>query len=425
MDYSFIDEIPQTLFTNIQEVGSGAFSDIFSAIHIPTNTKVALKVSLKCRNEKELKLFKQEIAINRSLHHPFICKYFTDIETEHLKIIVMELIEGVSLLNYVNKMHGLPLQESLNLFTELVIALEYLHNEVRVSHRDLKFENIMIDKYNHIRLIDFGFSSDNSIMSTCCGSIPYCAPEILMGQKYTKASDIWSLGIILYALIDGNLPFYHPHIGTLAAIICENEVEFTANFHNSQVQDLILKMLKKDPEQRITIDEIKKHPSLSQQKLLQINYKQLFQPYTENSSSQKFDNNENVLSKSSICIQFGTGQQKYPLLKEISSSNAAKIAQSNIKENNLKESTNDVDELIKKRKDFSMNLHKLIETALSNTSTQKCIILRSALSNNFGSHLGCRRINCKRNNPYRMKKSPVLQPNVNNNQKLLLEKNVF
>ena len=154
--------------------------------------------------------------------------------------------------------------------------MEYMH-EKNVSHRDLKLENIMIDKYAHIRLIDFGFSSLNTMMTTCCGSIPYCAPEILSGQNYTKSADIWSLGIILYAILQGCLPFYHSNINMLAFIICSNEPYFTPSMDPS-ARDLIIKMLIKDPEQRITLNEIKEHPFVKQSKLFQINYKQLFSP---------------------------------------------------------------------------------------------------------------------------------------------------
>ena len=310
MNYKYIDEVPQDLFTSIQEIDSGTFSDIFSAVHLKTNSKVALKILLKNNDEEEMNALKLELEINKTLHHPFICKYFTDIETEHLKIIVMELIEGENALDYVNKTRGLPLQKALNIFSQLIIAIEYLHNEAHITHRDLKLENVMIDKYDHIRLIDFGFSSLNVMMTTCCGSIPYCAPEILSDQKYTNSADIWSLGIILFALIDGNLPFYHANINTLALMICQNEVKFSPNFRSLAIQDLLQRMLTKDPGKRIKIDEIKRHPVMAQQRLLQIDYRQLLHSVQENPfnfTSQKFNEYKIALAKSSTCIQFNTG----------------------------------------------------------------------------------------------------------------------
>lgn len=177
-------------------------------------------------------------------------------------------------------------------------------------------------------------------------------------------------------------------------------------------------MLKKDPQQRITIDEIKKHPSLSQQKLLQINYKQLFESHQVkaiNSSSQ-MNGNKSLLSQSSICIKFSTGSQHYPLLKEISSSRAPNT-QNNMKINNFSDRCNKLDECIKERIDLAINLDKLIENAINNAFPQRNIILSTTLSNNFGSRIGCHRFKCKRNNPYRPKNGiPILQPNINNNQ---------
>lgn len=430
MDFRFIDEIPQNVFTNFQEIGSGTFSDIFSAVHLNTNSKVALKISLKNNNEEDMKSFEQEISINKAINHPFICKYFTDIETDHLKIIVLELVEGVNALNYVNQTCGLPFQEALNLFTQLIIAIEYLHNEVHATHRDLKLENIMIDKYDHIRLIDFGFSSVNTMMTTCCGSIPYCAPEILTGQKYTKAADIWSLGIILYAFINGNLPFYNPNINTLAAMICNKEVQFTSNFPNLEIQDLIQRMLTKDPIQRITIDEIKMHPSISNQKLFQINYKQLFESNINDTislSSQKLASNKSNRSKSSACFKLESGIQHLPIIKEPSSSNEATCSHHNSKLRILSECTSELDESIRNRKDFALNLNKTIESALLNCYSYNNRNLGSPVSMNLGSRIGALRFSfTKRKTKHLVLKNgtPLVQPNVNNNHKLMT-KNLF
>lgn len=371
MHFRFISEIPQDEYTLIDQVGSGTFSDIFSATHIKTNTNVALKISLKTNVEEYDKAIDQEVKINKSLHHPFICKFFTEFETEHLNIIVMELIDGMTTLDYVNQSHGLPLSEVSNLFSQLLIAIEYLHNEAHITHRDLKLENIMIDNCGHIRLIDFGFSSKNSLMSTLCGSIPYCAPEVLSGQLYTKASDIWSMGIILYSLFDGNLPFFHQNTNTLVSIICNREPKFPQNFDES-LRDLLIKMLNKVPEQRIKIDDIKKHPFLSEEKLLQIDYKQLFTPT---------DTPRNVLqtSKTEQCISGPSLKISRPTKN--SNCSSSQVRRSGFFRNtnsafNLSEEaieilqekitlkTDDIDLSIENRKDFAHNLTKLIESAI-------------------------------------------------------------
>lgn len=428
MNSRLFDEIPQGMFSNFQQIGSGSFSDIFVAIHVATNTKVALKIMLKNDDQEEMKSIEQEITINKILNHPFICKFFTEIETEHLWIIVMELIEGINSLNYVNQTSGLPISEAQNLFAQLIVAMEYLHNEAHITHRDLKLENIMIDKYNHIRLIDFGFSSVNTMMSTCCGSIPYCAPEILLEQKYTKAADIWSMGVILYAFIDGNLPFYHSNINALATMICNREVTFSDNF-DDDIKDLLRKMLSKNPEHRITINEIKSHPFVSNEKLLKIDYKSLFSSNHSN-FEQPISLAANRSSQVYNSIFYGhylTGStsnfaQNNSKLQKISSiPKAAKQAtQSNNNFNyncNINQSNgNDLNETISSRKDFPTNLNKAIQKALLefddlNLAPQqrnRQDLLHLKLNRAFSS---------KRHTHHPMFKhvAPLVHPNVNQN----------
>lgn len=375
MRSGFFDEIPHGMFSDFIQIGSGSFSDIFTATHVQTNTKVALKIMFKTDDQEEMKSIQQEVQINKTLDHPFVCKFFTEIETEHLIIIVMELIEGTNTLDYVNQNSGLPNTEAQNLFAQLVIAIEYLHNEVHITHRDLKLENIMLDRFGHIRLIDFGFSSVNTMMSTCCGSIPYCAPEILLEQKYTNAADIWSMGVILYAFIEGNLPFYHSNMNALATMICQHEVAFSNTF-GEDVKDLIRRMLMKDPEQRITIDEIKRHPYISNEKLLQIDYKNLLssqQLSSEapinlacNRSSQLYNNfiYARLFKNSSSNFQTGTKLQKkgFPMIRNSPSSS---VTQSDhdivVGRNSAAESLN---ESILSRKDFPLRLNNCIERSL-------------------------------------------------------------
>lgn len=380
MDIGIINEIPQDIFTNLEQIGSGSFSDIFTATHIKTNSKVALKITIKNKEEEEY--LEKEINIHKSLNHPFICKFFTAIDTEHLNITVMEYVEGPNSLEYVNENSGLPIQEAKSFFAQLIIAIEYLHKK-NVSHRDLKLENIMIDKYGHIRLIDFGFSSLNTIMTTCCGSIPYCAPEILMGENYTNSADIWSLGIILYAFIQGSLPFYHSNIHSLALLICQQEVEFTPIF-DEEAKDLLTKMLHKDPEKRISLEEIKSHPFISEDRILKINYKQLFSPreaiYEKRASLERLNTNSFVqpenkppeptnIKKSSTCITFNLTinnnlhpQHIYHNRKHhISSNEMAQRLTKMALQDKITEETDNIDDRILSRNDFALNLNRFIE----------------------------------------------------------------
>lgn len=361
MSHRYIIEIPQDEFTIVKQIGSGTFSDIFSAIHKKTNTLIALKVSLKTNISDYNTILKCELEINRSLHHPFICKFFNYFATEHLNVFVIELIEGITALDYVNQTHGVPISDTRSLFCQLLIAMEYLHDEVHITHRDLKLENIMIDNCFHIRLIDFGFSTKKTMMSTLCGSIPYMAPEVLSSQQYTKSSDVWSMGIILYALHNGNLPFFHQNTSNLAQIIINNDVKFKQGF-DENLKDLLLKMLMKNPDERIQIAEIKNHPFLEQERLLQIDYKKLFSPtFNLIHSSQTIQNikpikpltqNTNLQVKKSDFFRIPGAsidfpQQKHQILHE-------KIT--------LK--TDDVDVSIENRKNFTNNLTKLIDYEL-------------------------------------------------------------
>lgn len=394
MESNFIQEIPSDIFFDLKQIGSGTFSRIYSATHIKTNNKVALKISVKTKDPDMIEVIKRETSIHKSLNHPLICKYFTDFDTEHLHIIVMELIEGVDLLSYVNRTKGISVKEAQNIFAQIVIVLEYLHEEKCITHRDLKLENIMIDNYNHIRLIDFGFSSPKNIMSTLCGSIPYCSPEILKCNEYAKESDIWSLGIILYALISGQLPFYHTNTSKMISIICKCEPCYPNNFDPCLV-DLLSKLLTKDANQRITIDSIKMHPFMSHVGFFQINYKRIFSSNSLQSPPRRRAKSEirtsisnpNILSNRFMDVSF---KRRYKSLLSCNSNSDLLCIDSISKLHNIVTlNTENVDDLIISRKDYPMNLDKLIDAALFDNSQNKInmdvshIKLRSSLPSHF------------------------------------------
>lgn len=370
MPHQFLNEIPSNVFTNLKQIGSGSFSSIFSATHVKTNVPIALKITLKTEDTDITDIINQEIQMHKSLNHPFICKYYTDFETEHLKVAVIELIEGINLLEHVNKRGGLRIQDAQDIFAQILIVIEYLHEEQKMTHRDLKLENIMIDNYGHIRLIDFGFCTSKLMMSTICGSIPYCAPEVLKHQNYTNNADIWCLGIILFSLVAGNLPFYDTNIRKLIDMICNQDLIYPITF-DQNLRDLLSKILAKDPTQRISIESIKKHRFISHVRLLQINYKQLFSskeeyiPPTQKNTRQIKDSHShpNIRTPNLYSPNFDIKNNaphnflaENPTLKSPNSiSKLHKIVNA---------TTNNIDDLIISRKNFPSNLNKLIDEAI-------------------------------------------------------------
>ena len=143
-----------------------------------------------------------------------------------------------------------------------MLALKYLHTKVHIVHRDLKAENVLYDGNHNIRIIDFGFGKEmdpDQYFQTQCGSLFYAAPEIIQGQKYSYSVDIWSAGILLFALNSGFLPFDDQNLAKLAQKIIYQEVTYPAYFSVS-LRDLLTKMLNKDPVQRPCVDEILQHP---------------------------------------------------------------------------------------------------------------------------------------------------------------------
>lgn len=246
-------------FKIFSELGRGSFASVYLAHHTTLHYPVALKIFHKDANEDEAyKSFKA----TKSIFHPLICQNFDIIKTSSGNIcIFMEYIDGKTLLDYANDLGHLYESQIKSIFGQLVTAIDYLHTQ-KIIHRDLKCENIMIDQNKNIRLIDLSFSCPNTDEhSTLCGSPAYIAPEIIERLPYNDSIDIWSLGVIIYAITFGKLPFENSNYSLLFKIITTMEPTYPTNSRFSDnLVDLIRKMLIKNPNKRITIDEIKNHP---------------------------------------------------------------------------------------------------------------------------------------------------------------------
>lgn len=246
-------------FIIFKQIGTGSFASVYLAQHFKLHYPVAIKIFQKDFMEEYVQ---NAFKIAKSIRHPFICQCFDIFKNQRDETcVLMEYIEGMTLLDYANIKSSISESEIQILFGQLVIAVEYLHKH-NIIHRDLKCENIMVDNYNNIRLIDFGFSCHNvELHSTVCGSPAYLAPEIIQSENYGVSVDIWSLGIILYAIKYRQLPFENSNFTKLFHLITSTDPFFPPDIETSpNLMDLIKKLLTKQPNKRITIDEIKKHP---------------------------------------------------------------------------------------------------------------------------------------------------------------------
>ncbi len=251
-------------YTIKEKIGSGSFASVWKAEHELTKTTVGIKVidSSMVQTETQRTLLMREIAILKKLDHPFIAKLFEVIITDSFIFIVLEFAENGSVLDHITN-HG-PLSEAAakRMFTQLMSALDYIHEVCHVAHRDVKAENVLLDRHNNVRLIDFGlsnmFNPSSPELSTSCGSPSYTAPEMIRREPYTKAVDLWSAGVLLYAMITGYFPFNGQTMADVLHAVLHTPPKFPSHM-SSEIIDLLRQMLCKNQDIRITIAGVKKH----------------------------------------------------------------------------------------------------------------------------------------------------------------------
>nr|CDS26623.1 maternal embryonic leucine zipper kinase [Hymenolepis microstoma] len=231
-------------------------------MHILTRQQVAIKVIDKRKLTGELHRVRCEIEALKRLSHPNIYSLYHVIETDGAFYLVLEYVPGGELFDYI--LHNGNLEESHAriLFRQLVSAICYSHSK-GIAHRDLKPENILLKDDYSIRVIDFGLcakNADSKYLNTFCGSLAYAAPEVLQNQEYSgPAADIWSMGVILYAMLMGCLPFDPSKPEKLTKLIVKGNYSVDETLSKSS-QDLLARMLCVDPKSRIGMEELCKHP---------------------------------------------------------------------------------------------------------------------------------------------------------------------
>ena len=247
-----------------QEIGKGAYAVVKTAIHKPTNQKVALKIydKFKLLEPNRKKSVQREIQILSRISHPHIMKLHESIDTTKHLYLVMEYIRGFSLHSYLKSKPNRRLSETEAkvVFRQLMDAINYCHRH-NITHRDIKLENILLDQDKRVKLIDFGFSTcfpHEKKVRMFCGTPSYMAPEIVSKKEFSGApADIWACGVLLYVMVCGAFPFRDTSEKEkdLYDKICKGLFAMPSNI-SSQAKDLITELLCMNPEKRPSAKQV-------------------------------------------------------------------------------------------------------------------------------------------------------------------------
>lgn len=246
-----------------ETLGFGTFGKVKTAKHHLSGHKVAVKIlnRNKIKNLDVVGKIRREIQNLKLFRHPHIIKLYQVISTPSDIFMVMEYVSGGELFEYIVKHGRLCEDESRRFFQQIVSGVDYCHRHM-VVHRDLKPENLLLDQNLNVKIADFGLSNmmmDGEFLRTSCGSPNYASPEIISGRLYAGPEiDIWSCGVILYALLCGTLPFDDEHVPTLFRKI-RSGVFPIPDYLNQSVVSLLTHMLQVDPMKRATVQEIVQH----------------------------------------------------------------------------------------------------------------------------------------------------------------------
>ena len=242
-------------------LGTGTYGKVKFAHSLRLKRAVAVKiVSRKVAKEVHRKFLPREMEALQTLRHKNIIELIECVETQDHIYIVMELAEGGDLLDYINKKKHLTDGDSCGFFHDIVDGLTECHR-MNFVHRDLKCENMLLDRNSNVKISDFGFARKFipfQKLDTYCGSYAYAAPEVILGQPYYgPLADIWSIGVILYAMMCGKLPFRDKNTKRLLKEVA-NGIDFSRKI-NETCKELIKGILKLNPKERLTLGAIKTH----------------------------------------------------------------------------------------------------------------------------------------------------------------------
>ncbi|XP_055752067.1 MAP/microtubule affinity-regulating kinase 4-like isoform X1 [Salvelinus fontinalis] len=243
----------------LKTIGKGNFAKVKLARHILTGKEVAIKIIDKNQlNPTSLQKLFREVRIMKGLNHPNIVQLFEVIETENTLYLIMEYASGGEVFDYLVSHGRMKEKEARAKFRQIVSAVHYCHLK-NIVHRDLKAENLLLDAESNIKIADFGFSNEFTMgnkLDTFCGSPPYAAPELFQGKKYDGPEvDIWSLGVILYTLVSGSLPFDGQNLKELRERVLRGKYRVPF-YMSTDCEGILRRFLVLNPTKRCTLEQI-------------------------------------------------------------------------------------------------------------------------------------------------------------------------
>jgi 5'-AMP-activated protein kinase catalytic alpha subunit len=254
-----------------RSIGEGTFGKVKLGKHTITGEKVAIKILEKDKicDVSDVERVAREIHILKLIRHPNIVQLYEIIETPKQLYLIMEYASGGELFDHIVARTRLSEPEACKFYQHIVSGIEYIHR-LNVVHRDLKPENLLLDHNGQIKIVDFGLSNTyrpEELLKTACGSPCYAAPEMIAGKSYNGLlADLWSSGVILFAMVCGYLPFEDPNTSDLYKKILSGDYK-CPKFLSAEARDFLACILNTDPQQRYNIANIRAHPwfNLAQQ----------------------------------------------------------------------------------------------------------------------------------------------------------------
>ena len=262
----------------IKVLGKGAYSKVYEAVRVKDNKKFAIKIiqQRKTSDNYRNKLWPQELQVMKEITHPGIIrtKEIIELRGEDIIICVLEFAENGILSSKLSS-GALTESEAKKIMVQVFMALDFMHSK-GVAHRDLKLENILLDKNNNPKIADFSYSifceieegGRVKLSTTFCGTPCYFSPEILMNKPYNPlAADVWSIAVCLYIVTNNKLPFEFGEHDSSHEMMLEQQItkkwDFSDRYKNRlspELQDLLRRMLEPDAKKRLTMKKVLKHP---------------------------------------------------------------------------------------------------------------------------------------------------------------------